>query len=98
MSLVQNHMVECGGIDGRPVAQRINRCKHVTLNGRPLALAQKFTEVAHLEHVPKDSTSLVEDLAAVRDVQQRFHASRLPQGPVIERGHDGLACTRGRDQ
>ena len=67
------------------------------LNGGPLALVQQLAEVAHLEHVAKDSTRLLEDLAAVRDVQQRLDASRLPQGAVIERGHDGLSRARRRD-
>ena len=80
VSLVQNHMVECGGIDRGAVAQRIDRCKHVALNGGPLALVQQLAEVAHLEHVAKDATRLLEDLAAVRDIQQRLDASRLPQG------------------
>ena len=98
VSLVQNHMVECGGIDRGAVAQRVDRCKHMALNGGPLALIQQLAEVAHLEHVAKDSTRLLEDLAAVRDIQQRLDASRLPQGPVVERGHDGLSRARGRDQ
>ena len=34
----------------------------------------------------------------MRDVQQRLDASRLPQGPVVERGHDRLPRARGRDQ
>ena len=69
----------------------------MTLNGGPLALIQQLAEVAHLEHVAKDSTRLLQDLAAVRDVKQRLDASRLPQGPVVERGHDCLSRARGRD-
>ena len=97
VSLVQNHVVECGGIDRGAVPQRIDRRKHVALNGGPLALVQQLAEVAHLERVAKDATRLFEDLAAVRDIEQRLHASRLPQGAVIDRGHNGLPRARRRD-
>ena len=97
VSLVQNHMVERGGIDCGAVAQRVDRCKHMALYGGPLAVIQQLAEVAHLEHVAKDSARLLQDLAPVRDVQQRLDASRLPEGPVIERGHNRLSRARRRD-
>jgi hypothetical protein len=91
-------MVERGGIDCGAVAQRVDRCKHMALYGGPLAVIQQLAEVTHLEHVAKDPPRLLQDLAPVRDVQQRLDASRLPQGPVVERGHDRLSRARGRDQ
>ena len=97
VSLVKNHVVECGGIDRGAVAQRIDGRKHMALNGGPLALVQQLAEVAHLERVAKDATRLLEDLAAVRDIQQRLDASRLPQGAVIDRGHNGLPRAGRRD-
>src|SRR6266849_4879901 len=90
-------MVERGGIDCGAVAQRVDRCKHMALYGGLLAVIQQLAEVTHLEHVAKDATRLLEYLAAVRDVQQRLDPPRLPQGPVIERGHDRLSRARGRD-
>ena len=57
MSLVQDHVVECGGIDGGAVAQRIDRCKDMALNRGPLALVQQLAEVAHLEHVCEKSAA-----------------------------------------
>ena len=69
VSLVQNHMVERGGIDGRAVAERVDRRKDMALHGGPLAVIQQLAEVTHLEHVAKDATRLLEYLAAVRDVQ-----------------------------
>ena len=95
--LVQNHVVEGGGINRGTIPQRIDGCKNVAANGGPLALVEQFAEVAHLRHMPKDSTRLIEDLATVRDVQQRLDVSRLPQGTVIECGHDGLSGARRRD-
>jgi hypothetical protein len=62
-----------------------------------LGLVQQLAEITHLEHVTKHATRQLEDLATVRDAEQRLHVSRLPQGAVIDRCHHGFARASAGD-
>ena len=72
VGFVDHDMIERRRIDRRTRSERVDGRKDMTADRRPLAVVQQFTKPGLLQRVAKHAAGLIEDLAAMRDVQQRI--------------------------
>ena len=64
---------------------------------RPVAVDEQLAEGSVAEDCPIRRQALRQNLATVRDEQQAGILQARPELTIVERGHEGFACTGGCD-